>query len=88
MKTPKPCGTDAAYYRHRANGETPCRRCRLAHTVAERRRTGGKPRRLKPCGTEAAYRRHIANGEPTCRACCDAHAARCRPYYKRTEVPA
>lgn len=27
----KPCGTDAAYYRHKRAGETPCRRCVLAH---------------------------------------------------------
>ena len=32
----KPCGTDAAYQRHKLRGEEPCEPCRLAH----RQRTG------------------------------------------------
>lgn len=31
----EPCGTDAAYARHRRNGETPCEPCRIAHNVRQ-----------------------------------------------------
>ncbi|MGW7350902.1 WhiB family transcriptional regulator [Streptomyces sp. NPDC054784] len=33
----KPCGTAAAYERHRQAGETPCDPCREAYTAARRR---------------------------------------------------
>lgn len=29
--SPQPCGTYAAYQRHRKNGETPCAKCRAAN---------------------------------------------------------
>lgn len=35
----KPCGTRAAYQRHRRNGEKPCDACRQAESRAERERT-------------------------------------------------
>jgi hypothetical protein len=36
-----PCGTNAAYQRHLWHGQTPCPRCRDAHTAYMRaRRTG------------------------------------------------
>lgn len=33
-----PCGTPAAYERHRYHGETPCDACRLAHNERDRLR--------------------------------------------------
>lgn len=33
----KPCGTDAAFQRHRRRGETPCEPCREAHAAKKRR---------------------------------------------------
>lgn len=32
----RPCGTMAAYARHRANGEQPCAPCRAAHAAEKR----------------------------------------------------
>jgi hypothetical protein len=34
----KPCGTQAAYMKHRRRGEPPCRECLDAHSADERRR--------------------------------------------------
>jgi hypothetical protein len=36
----KPCGTRAAYLRHRSRGEQPCDACRAANTSADRRYRG------------------------------------------------
>jgi hypothetical protein len=36
----QPCGTRAAYTRHRRNGETPCRPCRDAAAADNRARKG------------------------------------------------
>lgn len=33
----KPCGTEAAYRRHLQNGETPCDKCKKAHTTKFKR---------------------------------------------------
>lgn len=89
----RPCGTEAAYRRHRYNGEVPCDECRTAHTNYLR---DGPPKlpplERDPCGTPGAYRRHLRRGEVTCRACCDAWSksqagTRRRPA-SRHEVPA
>lgn len=37
-KVLRPCGTDAAYFRHRKHGEDPCLPCRAAHAEEERQR--------------------------------------------------
>lgn len=37
---PKPCGTYAAYRRHRRNGEPPCDECRDAYMEAQRATKG------------------------------------------------
>lgn len=76
--TLRPCGTQAAYYRHRRRGETPCAGCRQAATdyEADRRRRLGRPSRASwrppACGTPAGYQYHRRLGEPTCRQCRDA----------------
>lgn len=41
----KPCGTRAAYERHRARGEDPCLRCRVANAArTSRLRDAARPR--------------------------------------------
>lgn len=51
----RPCGTQAAYARHLAHGETPCAACRADHTKADRR--------LRETGT--TVERRPAPAEPT-----------------------
>lgn len=73
----KPCGTKAAYERHRVAGETPCRACRaaVAEQARQRRGSGPTPRVLKPCGTVAAYLRHKKAKEKACEPCLEANRA-------------
>lgn len=66
----QPCGTSAAYRRHKRAGETPCEPCTVArreynrrHEAARQARTPRKPRRLAPCGTANARERHRRRGE-------------------------
>lgn len=70
----KPCGTNAAYKRHRQKGER-CVKCWKAHADAVRKFKKKKPgpKGLRPCGTEAAYRRHYRNKETPDQMCLDAH---------------
>lgn len=68
----KPCGTTAAYERHRSRGETPCEACRKANTEAKRARNcTPTPERRKPIahGTYAGYRQHAYRGETPCAEC-------------------
>lgn len=88
VKSPKPlkpCGSDAAYHRHKAKGEYPCDKCLAAHAhkvkMLKRKKNRQKygrstKRKLQPCGTEAAYRRHERNGEEPCQACKDGREKR------------
>jgi hypothetical protein len=81
----EPCGTNAAYVRHRARGEEVCEACRKARSayVASRRRArrdspgvssrSGRPT-TAPCGSNAAYARHQRRGEQPCLACLQARA--------------
>lgn len=73
----QPCGTQAAWQRHRKHGEKPCEACREAHNQYQRDYHAGliPARTLKPCGTLAAYRRHVYKGEKACRKCRAAVAA-------------
>lgn len=67
----QPCGTVAAFARHRNHGEEPCEPCkaaRLAYDQARRANPPG-PRVLAPCGTYAAYQRHRSNAEDPCEPC-------------------
>lgn len=81
--TAHPCGTMAAYRRHRRNNEQPCEACRFANSVylrdyRRKRKQGAAVRTPKPCGTIAAYRRHLYKGEPPCEACRTASRERSR----------
>lgn len=71
----QPCGTRAAYARHRVRGEVACRACKAAMAEYQRKRTAKElsPRVLKPCGTSAAYERHRKNGEEPCEPCVEAN---------------
>lgn len=68
----KPCGTRAAYVRHRRNGETPCGPCREANRLEsdKRRRLAGQKRRpVRGCGTYAGWWRHYRQGQDPCYRC-------------------
>ncbi len=72
----QPCGTNAAYRRHRYYGEQACRECLNATTVyevARHRRLGIGPRYVAQCGTHSGYTKHIRNGETACLPCRKAH---------------
>lgn len=67
----QPCGTVAAYARHRYHGEEPCPEDYAAKAEQARRRRqarGAKPRRKPRHGTYSMY----ATYECRCRACRDA----------------
>lgn len=49
----KPCGTHAAYVRHKKRGEPPCGRCRQAERAYQRNRNR-QPRRPRPVQEVAA----------------------------------
>jgi hypothetical protein len=81
-----PCGTNAAYQRHRRKGEYPCPKCLEAHAADVALYSKPKPkstRKLAPCGTHAAYKRHRKNGEEACFRCLKAHAKYLTIYRKR-----
>lgn len=72
----QPCGTMAAYQRHKRDGEEPCQPCREAKRIASkeyqrkaRALNQVKPRELKPHGTLAAANRHTKKHEPLCDPC-------------------
>lgn len=68
----KPCGTRAAYKRHRRNGEEPCEACKKANTAENRDAQQRYNEKRRPCGTSAAYRRHLRAGEEPCALCREA----------------
>jgi hypothetical protein len=69
----KPCGTDAAYQRHRRNNEYPCDLCLAAHATKVKKYKP-PPKLPKRCGTDAAYQRHLRKGEKACKRCKKAHS--------------
>jgi len=80
----QPCGTIAAYARHRYHGETPCEDCRKAKAAYVRERTGSKPRHAARCGTHSGFVTHHARGETPCAECRKAHAGYERDRKART----
>lgn len=72
----QPCGTNAAYARHKAKGEIPCPECYAAHS--ENQKKYRPPPKLKGHGTDARYARHRRDGEDPCKACKEAHNRRNR----------
>lgn len=81
----KPCGTRAAYQRHKRRGEEPCEACAEA-LRAHYRVDVPKPRTVKPCGTRAAYQRHVEAGETPCEPCREANRAEVRARRRRAGV--
>lgn len=77
-----PCGTLAAYTRHRRHGEAPCAPCKVANTEAKRGRGPGQPmpERRQPIShaTPRGYRQHLYRGEAACDNCKGAEAHRQR----------
>lgn len=49
-----PCGTEAAYNRHRRHGETPCQDCKRAAAQARARRRGKSSKDDTPMAQQAA----------------------------------
>jgi hypothetical protein len=86
-----PCGTAAAYKRHRNSGEEACAACKRAHTDARTARNHAKnpdmkyylPRNIggAPCGTSAAYQRHWRRKETPCEVCQEGNRVRMREKY-------
>lgn len=82
----QPCGTEAAYQRHRRHREDACDACLKAH--AEHRRTTkaslvpGKNRKPIAHGTAAGYQQHIYRAETACVACLEAHRLKQRARYR------
>lgn len=73
-RTLQPCGTEAAYQRHRRRGEQPCEPCAEARRAKKREweHTSTPREELQPCGTVAAYCRHQYRKEPIDSACQEA----------------
>jgi hypothetical protein len=63
----QPCGTPAAYRRHKRKREMPCSDC-LAAWVTYNKRYQPKPK-LRPHGTEAGWQRHRRRKEKPCESC-------------------
>ena len=82
--TLRPCGTEAAYARHRRNGESPCDACRAGVALVrrdQRRAKGIRPRLEPQHGTYSGYiRLHVLSGVEACRPCLDAHATYLREW--------
>lgn len=74
-----PCGTAAAYKRHRQHGEPIDEACAAAYRKRsqDRRDKAKRTRAVGPpeCGTPRGYRQHRKNGEDACRPCKDANNA-------------
>jgi hypothetical protein len=75
-RPPAPCGTVAAYQRHRRKGEPVDDPCRLANNKAKREQQGNPAGRgnRKPIahGTTAGYQQHRYRGDAACEACTEA----------------
>lgn len=64
----QPCGTNAAYARHKRNGEYPCEPCLAAHAAEVAKYQ--PPKKLgKRCGTKAGYKKHLRHKETPCDKC-------------------
>ena len=78
----KPCGTNAAYARHKRNGEYPCDACLAAHAADVAKYQPPKSN-LKRHGTVARYKWHLSHKEKPCDKCKAAEAKRQRRYRAR-----
>ena len=76
----RPCGTEAAYYRHRYRGEEPCLEDRKAAADASRDRERAKGRPEKRRARHGTTSRYVAGCR--CVFCRDAHAEYMRAFRK------
>lgn len=70
----KPCGTIAAYERHRKYDEPICADCQKAKFEYDQSRRTPKPPREIPCPSAAGYQMHRRRGETPCEGCRAAHS--------------
>lgn len=75
----RPCGTRAAYLRHKHRGEPVDEACRAARNAYD----DGRRRAAAQCGSTGAYMRHKRRNEPVDDACQQAW----RAYYQAYERP-
>ncbi len=68
----KPCGTIAAYARHKDHGELIDPACREAQRLYDREKKRKKRASQASCGTTAGYSRHVRAGQLPCEPCRDA----------------
>lgn len=73
-RTLQPCGTHAAYQRHKRHGEPIDDACREAARTQSAKQAGRNPRIRRHfgptgCGTRNGYRKHLAANEPACDPC-------------------
>lgn len=83
----RPCGTMAAYRRHKYYGEPACDPCQEAIREYERKRYATGKRYVRKtadpkCGTVAGYHRHRREGENTCEPCREANREYQRKYQR------
>lgn len=89
----RPCGTDAAWQRHKHRGEQPCEACCEAHRryvrtyFQDHYSPGAEHRFPQPAvldhGSISAYQRHQRRGEVPCAECKAAAAKYKREYNAR-----
>ena len=88
----QPCGTDAAYRRHRYNGEDPCAECHAARNREQREYNWSngihQERVVAECGTVSAWNRHQYRNEPTDALCRQAHAEDMKRWHYNTRLRA
>lgn len=77
----KPCGTPAAYARHRIKAETPCDLCREANRLRNHKDTWERSlSETVECGTVLGYYAHFSRENlPVCEACEEANKGYVRP---------
>ena len=76
----KPCGTDAAYVRHKRHGEVPCAECKRAHYFYVRAWAKQHPTPIEH-GTLSGYYKEIRRNLEPCQECIQAateHGQACR----------
>lgn len=95
----QPCGTSAAYRRHKKRNEEPCDLCKEAqklksrlHDEKRRDRIPNAPFDESKCGTTAGYSQHKRHSVPPCESCLQAnrdyHNARNRRLGRQEFQPA
>ena len=84
--TLKPCGTKAAYDRHRYNQEVPCDPCAEANRAFYRSKHKKKQRKHIPCGTTSGEALHRRRKEKPCDPCKQARSIYGAELYARKKA--